>query len=297
MIENLIDKLEDSLGSEEKSFWFKRPGMIIVSLFLVVLVFIAAGCGAPPPDKPQALVGIEPPMEVGSDVDTAEKAGPAATQPSPADDVLVEKKKSAEAKKASADDILVVDSSVEQEKSKAKSKKKQAETTEQVGEMVTIDEDEMVSMQVMDSGRPNPFQPAHEVVVKDDAEERAAAEAKAAKEIALQEAKLKYDLVEPPMASTPNSEAERVMTTKVSGIIYDTTNPAAILNIEGSDYLVRSGDVVNGYKVLAINKTVVTVQLGANVYKAGVGELLTTDQINYNTISNLENKFGGGERQ
>ena len=37
----------------------------------------------------------------------------------------------------------------------------------------------------------------------------------------------------------------------------------------------------------------VTVQYGSNVYKAGVGELFTGEGINFNTISNLESKFGG----
>ena len=75
--------------------------------------------------------------------------------------------------------------------------------------------------------------------------------------------------------------------------MYDTYNPSAILNIKGSDYLVRSGDIINGYKILAIGKELVTVQKGANVYKAGVGELFNESGINYNTVSNLESKFGG----
>ena len=78
--------------------------------------------------------------------------------------------------------------------------------------------------------------------------------------------------------------------------MYDKQNPSAILNIESSDYLVRSGDVVNGYKVLSISPQTVTVQLGANVYKAGVGELLATDGLQYNTISNLDKKFGGSKK-
>ena len=62
---------------------------------------------------------------------------------------------------------------------------------------------------------------------------------------------------------------------------------------EDADYLVRSGDVINGYKVLAISPTTVTVQLGPNVYKAGVGEVVDEGAINYNTVSNLSSKFGG----
>lgn len=80
--------------------------------------------------------------------------------------------------------------------------------------------------------------------------------------------------------------------------MYDRNNPSAILNIEGSDYLVRSGDVINGYKVLSIGKNSVTVQMGSNVYKAGVGQLVTSGQadVNYNKVANLNKKFGGANR-
>ena len=102
-----------------------------------------------------------------------------------------------------------------------------------------------------------------------------------------------YTLAEPPTASGASSDAVRVMDTIVSGILYDNFSPSAILNIEGSDYLVKKGDVVNNYKVLAIAQDSVTVQLGANIYKAGIGEILTEGSMNHNNVSNLENKFGG----
>ena len=57
--------------------------------------------------------------------------------------------------------------------------------------------------------------------------------------------------------------------------------------------VVKKGDVVNNYKVLAIAQDSVTVQLGSNVYKAGIGEILTEGSLNYNEVSNLNNKFGG----
>ena len=99
-------------------------------------------------------------------------------------------------------------------------------------------------------------------------------------------------LMPPPETITVDSTATEVMTTKVSGIMYDKFNPSAILNISGSDYLVRTGDVINGYKILSIGKETVTVQYGSNVYKASVGELFTGNGINFNTVSNLNSKFG-----
>lgn len=102
-----------------------------------------------------------------------------------------------------------------------------------------------------------------------------------------------FNLVEPPEVINENSDAARVMDTIVSGILYDKFSPSAILNIEGNDYLVKKGDVVNNYKVVNIAQDSVTVQLGSNVYKAGIGEILTDGNLNYNNVSNLNSKFGG----
>ena len=102
-----------------------------------------------------------------------------------------------------------------------------------------------------------------------------------------------FSLVEPPEVINENSDAARVMDTIVSGILYDKFSPSAILNIEGNDYLVKKGDVVNNYKVKDIGQDFVTVQLGANIYKAGIGEILTEGSVNKNDVSNLSNKFGG----
>ena len=102
-----------------------------------------------------------------------------------------------------------------------------------------------------------------------------------------------FDIVEPPEIINENSDAARVMDTIVSGILYDKFSPAAIINIEGQDYLVKKGDVVNNYKVTNIAQDSVTVQLGSNSYKAGIGEILTEGNLNHNDVSNLKNKFGG----
>lgn len=106
-----------------------------------------------------------------------------------------------------------------------------------------------------------------------------------------------FSLVEPPEMVDEASDAARVMDTVVSGILYDKFSPSAILNIEGNDYLVKKGDVVNNYKVVNIMQDSVTVKLGANVYKAGIGEILTEGSLNHNEVSNLNNKFGGERRQ
>ena len=136
------------------------------------------------------------------------------------------------------------------------------------------DNNSMVSMSVEDMGRSDPFLPESEKIVVKPKPKTS-------------------DLLPPPESIVVDSTAIDVIGTKVSRIMYDKVNPCAILNISGADYLVRSGDIINGYKVLSIGRDNVTVQFGTNIYKAGVGELFTGDGINFNTISNLESKFGG----
>lgn len=140
------------------------------------------------------------------------------------------------------------------------------------------DNTERSTISIEDSGRSDPFLPDSEISSTLKSGPRPS-----------------YDLLPPPETITSDTTATELMTTKVSGIMYDRINPSAIININDSDYLVRTGDVVNNYKVLSIGRDTVTVQYGSNVYKAGVGELFTGDGINYNTISNLEGKFGGAK--
>lgn len=135
----------------------------------------------------------------------------------------------------------------------------------------------MVSMTVEDFGRSNPFLPSSESFGN--------------------MRKYGFELMAPPdTIATEEAEAVKVVATKVSGIMFEPNNPSAILNIDGEDYLVRSGDYINNYRVLAIDKDMVTVQLGVNVHKARVGEMLAGSEINHNTIYDLENKFGGSKR-
>ncbi len=133
-------------------------------------------------------------------------------------------------------------------------------------------EDKTVVLNVEEYGRANPFLPADGVLGSG------------------------YALMAPPESlSSEESEAAKVITTKVSGIMYEPNRPSAILNIEGEDYLVRSGDYINNYKILSISKDLVTVQLGVNVYKAGVGQVIADGELNYNKEDNLEHKFGGAK--
>lgn len=130
-----------------------------------------------------------------------------------------------------------------------------------------------VLISVANSGRSNPFLPAGENFVPSSLPS--------------------LNLPSPPETMPTNSDAGKVMTTTISGILYDRYSPSAIINIEGADYLVKVGDIINHYKILSIGKTQVIVQLGRNVYQAGVGELLSRTSLNQNNIANLNKKFGG----
>lgn len=130
-----------------------------------------------------------------------------------------------------------------------------------------------VTIAVDESGRTNPFLPSAENVPKNA---------------------LAF-LTAPPETLPADTDASKIITTTISGILYDKYSPSAIINIEGIDYLVKKGDVINHYKILSIGKTQVIVQLGRNIYQAGVGELLSQTDLNQNTIANLNKKFGGNE--
>lgn len=130
----------------------------------------------------------------------------------------------------------------------------------------------MVSVVVANSGRSNPFLPSSEDGVIPS-----------------------FGYLPPPPESLPsNSDASKIITTTISGILYDKYSPSAIINISGTDYLVKRGDVINRYKILSITKDQVLVQLGKNTYKAGVGELLSQTNLS-STVANLNKKFGGND--
>ena len=100
---------------------------------------------------------------------------------------------------------------------------------------------------------------------------------------------------EPPKEIIKDEVAENLMATTISGILYDAFSPSAIISIEGQDHLVRKGDRINGYKILNITKDRVVVQNGTNIYRATVGEVLTTQNsnVNFNNVYDLPNRFGG----
>ena len=106
----------------------------------------------------------------------------------------------------------------------------------------------------------------------------------------------KIDLIAPPETLAAGEDAAKMMSTVVSGILYDKYSPSAIINIDGTDYLVKKGDTISKYKIISIAKDSVTVKFANNTYTAGIGEFITDGSVNYNDVSNLNKKFGGEKR-
>ena len=142
----------------------------------------------------------------------------------------------------------------------------------------TTDSDTMVTISMEDTGRADPFLPS--------------ADYEAIAALSAPTVKMPYYMIPPPEETGYDQTAVDVVKTKVSGIMYDKYNPSAILNIDDTDYLVRIGETVNNYRVLAISPSTVTVQLGANTYRAGVGEMFSGEDMNY-----VNDSFGSARRR
>lgn len=98
----------------------------------------------------------------------------------------------------------------------------------------------------------------------------------------------------PPTELKENSDAKILMNTMVSGIMYDSYSPSAIIQISGTDYFVKKNDIIQGFKIVGINKDSVVIKRGANVYNAKVGQILATLESTNNTGTyDINNRFGG----
>lgn len=170
----------------------------------------------------------------------------------------------------------------------------------------------MVSYDVTSIGRSDPFMPMDEIAAFENARKSAIAEANAHNAQISEIMKKKgtvirepddispysFNLPVPPTSlASSNSAAAKITRTKVVGIMYNSSNPSAILSVDDKDYLVRQGDKIIGqeYKVIQINPNWITVGLGSNIYSASIGELFSREEFNktQNDLYNLKNRFGG----
>lgn len=102
-----------------------------------------------------------------------------------------------------------------------------------------------------------------------------------------------FDVIEPPHGIVNDAKAESLMATTVSGILYDSREPSAIINYKGEDQMVRKGDKLSNFTILDITKSKVVVKSGSNIYMASVGQTLQDDNVYINEVYNLQRKFGG----
>ena len=195
-----------------------------------------------------------------------------------------------------------------------------ADVSANSGSSVEIDVDspmasssgDLVSYDVTNVGRSDPFMPHGELGAYNEARNSAIAEANAYNARIAQIKGLEgtvirekddispysFNLPVPPTALGPETTAAATITrTKVVGIMYNEASPSAIINIDDKDYLVRTGDKIldNKYKVMKINPNWITVSLGSNIYSAAIGELFSKDGVSKyeNDLYNLKNRFGG----
>lgn len=88
------------------------------------------------------------------------------------------------------------------------------------------------------------------------------------------------DVLLPPSEIAGNmEEVQKLMEITVTGILFDSIKPSAIINVSGSDYFVQKGDRVDNYVVTAITPTMVTISSGKNTYRAGVGQYFDNGRI------------------
>lgn len=130
-----------------------------------------------------------------------------------------------------------------------------------------------VTVAVMSGGRVDPFMPYGQRVTV--------------------AARPNFDLIAPPL-DIPEADpvVDELMSTKISGIMYDNVRPSAIVNFGDSDQLVHKGDVVKGFKIIEITKNCVVIKYKTNVYQATVGQTLE-EGLNLNPVSSLAKQFGG----
>jgi|GEM_PF-6345823 len=105
---------------------------------------------------------------------------------------------------------------------------------------------------------------------------------------------VQFEIIEPPSKLVPDENLTRLLQTQISGILYDSESPSAIVNLAGKDYFVKIGDKISVYLVKRITETKVEISYKNNTYIASVGELFTPGSLDKQSeVANLKSKFAG----
>ncbi|MFH0702539.1 MAG: hypothetical protein V2B14_03250 [bacterium] len=139
-------------------------------------------------------------------------------------------------------------------------------------EIAENDEEETAVINVSNFGRNNPFSPFQE------------------KSLILGKSLLS-DIPEPPVLNNVDPDVSSLLDVKISGILYDSKKPLAIINVENEDYFVHKGETIFGFYIQDIKPSKVTVKKGNNTYRASIGEIIEEDK-NSNNQGNSAEKVG-----
>ncbi len=142
------------------------------------------------------------------------------------------------------------------------------------------DNEEKVVISIVNFGRKNPFKPYSPARV-----------IKSNKDVFAPD-----DIPLPPEykgADEISHQASILLNSKVNGILYDPSGRSvAIVNLNGFEYMLHKGDIVENIEVNAISKNSVTLKYGNNSYTVSVGEVIE-GSIAQNTVQRSQNAFGG----
>ncbi|MBR1977005.1 hypothetical protein IKA15_01855 [bacterium] len=90
----------------------------------------------------------------------------------------------------------------------------------------------------------------------------------------------KIDILPPSETlAEPDPLLDKLMSIKVSGILYDGVNSSAVINLGGVDYFVQKGDKIDSFTVVDITKTTVAIKEKNNIFSASIGQTFTGTEI------------------
>ena len=126
------------------------------------------------------------------------------------------------------------------------------------------DEEKKEIINVIPTGRTDPFLPLKRYTTKPVSTETKIINS------------IDYDSIKLPFAA-PKDESiskniDKLMSIAVSGIMYDSQKPSAIITYNDNDYFVLKGDKLDDFTVVAIGPNYVKISYGKNIYTAKVGE-------------------------
>ena len=99
-----------------------------------------------------------------------------------------------------------------------------------------------------------------------------------------------------PPSYNQDSLLSKLLSITVSGILYDSVKPSAIINIDGIDHLIHKSDkILDSYYVLDIKADEVNIKYKNNIYSVGIGEVIVGNDIENRLNNILPKKYSSFE--